>query len=285
MGTLSPIMNLSAYLSRIDYRGRVRADLDCLKAIHQKHLLNIPYENLDVQLGCPLDFDLERIFDKLVDRRRGGWCYEMNGLLGWALGEAGFDVMRMTGGVMRSAQGDQSLGNHLVLCVNLDGPHLADVGLGNGLVEPIPLCEGRFAQGQREFGLELLGEKLWRFRNFPGAIPSDFDFIFGPADEGLLARRCAELQTDPESLFMQNLICQRLRPDGVHLLLGRVLICFAGDGSTKQILNSADELAQILREVFDLVGIDVQALWPRVSARHQALFGDTAPENIELNPS
>lgn len=273
-------MNLADYLKRIDYQGPVTPDLDCLKAIHHQHLLNIPYENVDVQLRRPLDLDLERIFEKIVHRRRGGWCYEMNGLLDWALRQIGFDVMRLTGGVSRKEKGDEVLGNHLVLNVNLDEPYIADVGLGNGLVEPIPLRQDRFRQGYREFRLELLDDEIWRFHNFPGAIPLDFDFIFGPADEALLSRTCSSLQSDPDSMFRQNLICQRLRSDGVHLLLGRVLIFFSESGQTKTVLNSAEELNDTLLSVFGLSDGDTLELWPDVVARHEVLFGESVPDPL-----
>jgi N-hydroxyarylamine O-acetyltransferase len=273
-------MKLADYLTRIDYQGPVTPDLDCLKAIHQQHLLNIPFENVDVQLRRPLDLDLERIFEKIVHRRRGGWCYEMNGLLDWALGQIGFDVMRLTGGVARKERGDEALGNHLVLNVNLDEPYIADVGLGNGLIEPIPLRHGHFRQGHREFRLELLDDEIWRFHNFSGAFPSDFDFIFAPADEALLESSCDSLQSDPESMFRQNLVCQRLRRDGVHLLLGRVLIFFSESGQTKTILNSAQELSDSLLNVFGLSDVDTQELWPDVVARHEVLFGESVPDEI-----
>lgn len=276
-------MNLADYLTRIEYQGPIRPDLDCLNAIHQQHLLNIPYENVDVQLRRPLDQDLEQIFEKIVHRGRGGWCYEMNGLLEWALGQIGFDVMRLTGGVARKERGDEVLGNHLVLSVDLDEPYIADVGLGNGLIEAIPLRPDRFRQGHREFRLELLGDEIWRFHNFPGAIPLDFDFIFAPADEALLARTCESLQSDPDSMFRQNLICQRLRRDGVHLLLGRVLIFFGESGQTKTTLNSAQELSDSLLNVFGLSDADTLELWPEVVARHEVLFGDSVPEEISAS--
>lgn len=276
-------MNLADYLTRIEYQGPVRPDLDCLNAIHQQHLLNIPYENVDVQLRRPLDQDLERIFEKIVHRGRGGWCYEMNGLLEWALGQIGFDVMRLTGGVARKERGDEVLGNHLVLSVDLDESYIADVGLGNGLIEAIPLRPDRFRQGHREFRLELLDDEIWRFHNFPGAIPLDFDFIFAPADEALLARTCESLQSDPDSMFRQNLICQRLRRDGVHLLLGRVLIFFGESGQTKTTLNSAQELSDSLLNVFGLSDADTLELWPDVVARHEVLFGDSVPEEISAS--
>src|SRR4029078_11594867 len=97
-----------------------RADLATLRAVHRQHLERIPYENLDVQFGRRLSIEIETIFEKIVSRGRGGWCYEMNGLLGWALEEIGFKVTRMAGGVMRATLGDGNLRNTLVLRVGLD---------------------------------------------------------------------------------------------------------------------------------------------------------------------
>jgi len=139
-------LDLDAYLECIGFVGEPRADLDTLKEIHRQHLLTIPFENLDVQLQRTVDLDIRRIYSKLVEQGRGGWCYEMNGLLGWALAEAGFKVMRMSGGVWRSQHGDSVLGNHLVLCVQLDQPWIADVGFGDGFFEPVPLREHAFEQ-------------------------------------------------------------------------------------------------------------------------------------------
>jgi len=280
-------MKLEDYLARIGYDGAVVPDLGCLSAVHRQHLLSIPYENLDVQLGRPLDFDIERIFEKIVHRSRGGWCYEMNGLFAWALGEIGFEVTRMTGGVMRQVLGDDVLGNHLVLSVRLDGDppdelHLADVGLGNGMIEPTPLREGSFVQGHREMRLERLDGDLWRFQNFAGAVPPSFDFILAPADERRLEKSCEELQSTPDSKFRQNLICERLRPEGVVFLLGRVLIRYDGSASNKRLLDSADELAETLGECFGLSDPEVPDLWPRVAARHEEIFGDKTADEISF---
>ncbi len=73
-------MNLNVYLERIGYTGAVEPTLDCLTGIYRAHLLAIPYENLDIHLGGYLSLDEGQIFEQLVTRRRGGWCYQMNGL-------------------------------------------------------------------------------------------------------------------------------------------------------------------------------------------------------------
>lgn len=124
-------MRLDGYLERIGHDGAVAADVETLRTLHRRHSIVIPYEDIDVQLGVQVDLDAERIFDKLVRRRRGGWFCEQNGLLSWALSEIGFDVTRMVGGVVgEEAEGRGHLGNHLVLRVDLDEPWLVDVGLG-----------------------------------------------------------------------------------------------------------------------------------------------------------
>jgi N-hydroxyarylamine O-acetyltransferase len=265
-------MKLADYLSRIEYQGQPRADLECLSAIHRQHLLHIPYENIDVQMGRRLDLDIERIFDKIVHQHRGGWCYEMNGLLGWALGEIGFDVMRMAGGVMRSLDGDDVLGNHLVLAVQLEQPYIADVGLGNGLIEPAPLEGGPIRQGFRECSFEEIEHGYWRFNNFPGAMPLDFDFRYEAADESLLVASCDKLQSDPESIFLQNLICMRLDPEGARFMVGKMLFVFSGLESKKRTLESEEDLGRTLSEVFNLHDMPVDKLWARVVARHAELF-------------
>ena len=94
-------MDLQLYLDRIGFAGASRPDLATLRAIHRGHSLSISYENLDVQLGRPLTTSPAEAFEKIVRRGRGGWCYEMNGLLAAVLEEIGFKVTRLAGGVGR----------------------------------------------------------------------------------------------------------------------------------------------------------------------------------------
>jgi N-hydroxyarylamine O-acetyltransferase len=88
---------LQQYLWRIGFEGQLIPTLVTLDALQRRHALNVPFENLDVQLGRTLTTDADTAFDKIVLDRRGGWCYEQNGLFGWALGEIGFEVPRRCG--------------------------------------------------------------------------------------------------------------------------------------------------------------------------------------------
>jgi N-hydroxyarylamine O-acetyltransferase len=199
----------------------------------------------------------------------------MNGLLGWALSEIGFPVVRLASGVMRSAMGKDALGNHLVLLVQGEsGPVLADVGLGNGPIEPYDITPGPFTQAGHEFGLDQIGDGWWRLRNREGAMPPDFDFHLDLADEALLSGMCHSLQTDPQSIFVQNLICQRFVDGGGHLqLLGRTLRRTTDGPPEERLIESEDDLLEVLALEFGIDEPAARDVWPRVCARHQELFG------------
>lgn len=263
---------LDAYLRRIGLAERPPATLDGLRAVHRAHLRAIPYENLDVQLGRPVTIERGPILDKILGRGRGGWCYEMNGLFGWALEQLGFRVTRVAGAVMREVMGDAFIGNHLVLKVELDeGLYLADVGFGDGPLEPFPIQAGAFETAGFAFSLERVDDDWWRLRNHPFGGAKSFDFTLAPADESLLAAQCVNLQTQPWSPFVQNLVAQRHTGQGITVLRGRVVREVTPQGYTDRILDSADELVAFLREGFDLDMPEVAALWPRICERHEAV--------------
>lgn len=266
-------MKLEAYLRRIGFEGSPRPDCETLVALHRQHLLSIPYENIDVQLGRPCDLDVARCYRKLVEQRRGGWCYEMNGLFGWALGEIGFDVKRVNGGVLRAERGDEAIGNHVVLLVQLDETWIADVGFGDGVIEPVPLREAAFEQRGFRYRLERIDGGYWRFHNHEYGGAATFDFTTKPADEALFATRCEFLQTSPASPFLLTLVCQRFVDGGYEIQRGRLAKRIGPDGADSWLLHDAEELVDRLRTTFDLDVPEVGALWPRITHRHTELFG------------
>jgi N-hydroxyarylamine O-acetyltransferase len=266
------MVDVQAYLDRIGFTGAARPDLGTLRVLHRAHLLAIPYENLDVQFGRLLTPDPLAAFEKIVGRRRGGWCYEMNGVFGLALEAIGFQVTRMAGGVMRAVNGDDAVGNHLVLRVDLDEPWIADVGFGDGALEPYPLREAAFSIDGYPFRLEALDERWWRFHNHEFGGAPNFDFAVEPAEPGVLASRCAWLQTAPESHFVQNAIVQRFTPDAILQLRGRVLRRVGLTGKSEHLIGSADEFVAILDHDLALDLPDAATLWPRICARHDQLF-------------
>ncbi|HXC54014.1 MAG TPA: arylamine N-acetyltransferase [Rhizomicrobium sp.] len=266
-------MNLDAYLARIGLNDRPPATLEGLRTLHRAHLTAIPYENFDVQLGRPVAIELPAIYDKIVLRRRGGWCYEMNGMLGWALGELGFRVRRATGAVMREALGEVCTGNHLVLRVELpEGLYLADVGFGDGPLDPIQLEEGDFNSNGFTYGLSRIDGDWWRLRHHEHGGPKSFDFNLDAADEALLAAKCAELQTAPDSTFVLNLLCFRQRLGAVENFRGLVRRTVTPAGVVARAQAGADEMQATLNGVFALDLPEAAALWPKFIARHAEIL-------------
>ncbi|MDZ4775311.1 MAG: arylamine N-acetyltransferase [Alphaproteobacteria bacterium] len=269
-------MNLSAYLSRVGFDATPRPDIATLRALHRAHLEAIPYENLDVQLGAPTTPDPAAAFAKIVTRRRGGWCYEMNGVFGTALEAIGFKVTRLAGAVMREFAGDGQIGNHLVLIVDLDEPWLADVGFGDGLVEAVPLKDAAIRQSVFDFRLEDMRDGWWRLHNHAEGGARSFDFNLAVRDEARLAERCAFLQTDPSSLFMRNGVIQRHGNGAMAMLVNKVLKRVTPAGVTREEIPDAGAYTRTLREVFDLDAPEAATLWPRIVERHDAMLAAQA---------
>ena len=259
---------LQGYLDRIGYRGSPRDDLVTLVELHRRHLLAIPYENLDVQLGRHVGLDVDSIYEKLVPGRRGGWCYEMNGLFAWALEEIGFSVVRMAAGVGRADVGDEATGNHLALLVVLDGAYLADVGFGDGLFDPVPMRAGRFSQRGFAFRLEALADGWWRVHNQPHGGAASFDFRAEPCEQAVLERQCVRLQTSPESSFRKVAVVQRHVADGLAVLRGRLLRRLDGRRVDERLIEDRREYERVLRDVFDLEPPQLDTLWGRVVEQH-----------------
>ncbi len=265
-------MQLGAYLNRIGYAGPVRADAQTLKAVHRAHVQAIPYENLDVQFGTPVTRSPEAAFDKIVTRGRGGWCYEMNGLLSWALEEIGFKVERLAGGVARDERGDGAVGNHLVLIVQLDEPWLADAGFGDGLIDAIPLKSGPFMNGPYHCRIDDIGGGWLRYHSDPRTGGPTFDFNRAVTDPALLENLCCYLQTGEDSPFVLNAVVQRWLP-GRHISIRGRVITRLGEGDKEtETLDTAEDYVRVLKSDFNLDLPQAAALWPKICARHDAIF-------------
>lgn len=241
-----------------------------LRAVHRAHLRAIPYENLDIHLGRALTLDENAIFDKLVNRQRGGWCYEMNGLFAWALRQMGFDVRLLGSAVGRkdTTSGDEH--DHLILKVNLEQPYLADVGFGNGLREPIPLKEGEYTQDKFKFALRKEGERWWLV-NHAGLGPG-VDFVLQERELSAFAPRCRHLQTSPESGFVRVMACHRQIEQGVVSLRGLMMKTMSAESERERVIAAPAEYAITLRDTFGLRLSDAEcaALWQAAHAKHVA---------------
>lgn len=262
-------MNLEAYLARVGYEGSLEPNLQTLTALHRAHLNSVPYENLDIHLGRPLVLAPQRIFEKLVLEKRGGWCFEMNTLFARVLGDLGFEVTLLGGAVNRARLGVLADLNHLVLLVTLERPYLADVGFGDGFLEPLPLQEGRYRQGFLEFGLSRAGER-WTFHNHAQGGAAGFEFSLEPRRIEAFEGQCHTLQTSPESGFVQVTVCQRYEGEKLLSLRGAILTTTTREGVKTKVVDTRAEYARVLCDDFGLCFPEAVSLWPQVWASHLA---------------
>src|SRR5688500_12747402 len=134
-------MDIDAYLERINYRGPLEPTAETLRGLQVAHLLAVPFENLSIHAGEPIVLDDEALFDKVVARRRGGFCYELNGLFAALLRALGFEVEMLAAAVARSTGEFGRDFDHMTLLVNLKQRWIADVGFGDSFIEPLLLDE------------------------------------------------------------------------------------------------------------------------------------------------
>jgi N-hydroxyarylamine O-acetyltransferase len=249
---------IAAYLARIGVPRPLVLDAEALRDLHQAHLVAVPFENLSIHLGEPISLNEADLIDKIVGRRRGGFCYELNGAFACLLECLGAQVRRVSA---RVYGGDGTLGppfDHLALVVRLPdgtGPWLADVGFGSHSTYPL-LAGAR--SGQADPGGQFLladladgdidvakdGQPQYRIESRERALD---DFV----------PTCWWQQTSPRSHFTRSVICSRLTGDGRISISGRRLIRTTGGQRTEENLPDDEAVLAAYRDHF---GIDLNSV-------------------------
>jgi N-hydroxyarylamine O-acetyltransferase len=251
-------VNLPLYLARIEYLEPIKPDAQTLSGLQRAHMLNVPFENLDIGLKRPIHLDKELLWNKIVIQRRGGFCYELNGLFATLLKEIGFDVTYLNARVY-NRKGTLGIDfDHLALLVRV--PHessrwLADVGFGDSFIEPLNFEEaGEQTQGLRSFWLEKTSDGciLWR-RNYDGTRERQYFFDLTPRNFPIdYQAGCLYHQTSPRSSFTRGSIISKATPDGrVSLEEGRLIVTQNGQRTERPVESNAEYHA-LLRKYFDI---------------------------------
>jgi DNA-binding LacI/PurR family transcriptional regulator/arylamine N-acetyltransferase len=257
-------LDLDAYLRRVGYSGPLEANGQTLAALHRAHVGAIAFENLDIILGRGISVDLEDVQAKLVDRRRGGYCYEHGTLFGAVAERLGFQVDRLLARTGDPAEHPRPR-SHLVLRVATPGETwLADVGFGSGLLAPLPLAEtGPHRQGAWEYELRQGSGSAWRLRQSDGqSWTTILTFTEEPQHFVDIDGANYNTSTNPNSPFVQRPIVVRKDAASVRQLLGREYsIERPGQPAERRRLTDA-EFAELLRSDFGpvLTEAEVSAL-------------------------
>jgi N-hydroxyarylamine O-acetyltransferase len=251
------MLNLPGYLERIGYTGPQQPTSETLRELHRAHLFAVPFENLDIHLGRKIVCKEKAFLAKIVERRRGGFCYEMNGAFAALLRAIGFHVTLLSARVPRDDGSQSPEFDHLTLRVDLDetcleDPWLADVGFGDSFLDPLRLKIGEEqAQDGRRFHIVEQDGSLHMERSEPGGIwKRQYSFTLAPRSLDDFSAMCHYHQTSPESVFTQKSICTMATPEGRITLAGRKLIFTRKGAREERRLGSEEEWRTALQQHF-----------------------------------
>jgi N-hydroxyarylamine O-acetyltransferase len=246
-------MKATRYLDRIHYRGEISVDASCLEALTRAHLGAVPFENFDIHLGRPIRLDTPSLFHKIVDRRRGGFCYELNGLFAWLLRELGFDVELLSARVYRKGKSGQDF-DHMALRVNIDDKsYLVDVGFGDGSPLPLELSAGASRKdNQNQYRLHASARGLLFEMEAPSGLVKGYELSLAARDTQDFAAMCQFHQTSVHSWFTQARICVIHTEHGSSSLIEGVLKTHGREKTSREL--GVGETLEILRSQF---GIDL----------------------------
>ena len=244
-------MNTTAYLERIGYIGSIEPTLETLSNLHEAHLRTVPFETLDLHLGISINLETVALECKIVQNRRGGWCYELNALFAELLHTLGFDVRLK---MCQPTKGDGTLSpafGHLALKVLLEGQEfLVDVGFGQDFRDPLELCEG--VQG--ECLLER-DDHFWLYSRRTREGDWKLQFRIDPEEYALedFLEMCNFYQHSSESGFRKHSFCGVHTSEGYSYLSDRTLTLEGKVRKSETVLEPG-EIGPLLLERF---GVDL----------------------------
>ncbi|MDI2126925.1 arylamine N-acetyltransferase family protein [Yinghuangia seranimata] len=270
-------IDVHGYLTRLgldDIPGPPSSEL--LFALHRAHVERVAYEGLHAQFGDPASIDPTASVERIA-AGRGGYCFHLNGAFAALLEHLGFHVTRHAGGVQpRFEDPPGVLGNHLALTVRVDARDwFVDVGLGDGIYEPLPLRAGVYDQGPFSYALAPsdVVPGGWRFTHDPrGSFPR-MDFARETTEMDAFAEKHEWLSTSPESSFVRTCAILRRDAKGTDSLTGCALRRIDASGETTTYLTTERDWYAAVADVFglpltDLTPEDRHKLWDRVHATH-----------------
>lgn len=270
-------LDLDAYLARIGYDGDRTPTVPTLRALQRQHVLNVPFENVDIQLGRPILLDLPSLQRKMVDQHRGGYCFEHGALFAAALERLGFGVTAYAARV-RFGQGDKVLPEtHAVLRVSTaetadtGREWFSDVGFGYNAFEPAEFADGaEVTTGGWTFRLARLGgepeEWVWRSPNRPEGTDLH-SVVLNPQYPVDYEAKSHYVSTYPRSPFVTRIYAQRIGPGFLHIMDHLTHRTVYPDGTSEARQVEPGEVPKVLAESFhvELDAPDAERLVRRVS--------------------
>jgi len=247
-------LDAAAYLQRINYDGPLEPSAETLRQLHVAHLLSVPFENLSIHRREPIVLSDDTLFEKIVGRQRGGFCYELNGLFAALLRALGFKVTMLSAEVANNEGDFGEPFDHMTLMVTLEERWLADVGFGDSFREPLRLDSREpQVQGDDAFKIEETETHLvMSRRRADGDWQPQYRFTLEPYGFADYDEMCRYHQTSPQSHFTQKRICSLATIDGRLTLSDMRLITTRGQERDELEVADKMQYEKILKEQFGI---------------------------------
>jgi N-hydroxyarylamine O-acetyltransferase len=234
-----------------------------LRKLHRRHLISVPFENIDIQIGRPIVLSEPAFYKKIVMERRGGFCYELNGSFANLLRALDFEVEMLSARVAKEEGGFTPEFDHMALLVNLAGERfLADVGFGDSFIEPkrIDYDEPQEDSSGREYKITRIGSALLLSqRSSNDSLKPQYRFSLTPRSLKEFAPRCEFQQSSPLSHFRKGWICSRLTSTGRKSLTYEKLITTKSGKRFEQPVRGRSEFEALLRKHFGIRTADARS--------------------------
>lgn len=251
-------MDVSAYLNRINYTAKVEMDKQTLFGLQKAHILSVPFENLDIHYKVRITLGTASFFNKIVLRKRGGFCYELNGLFYELLHAIGFDVCRVSARVHDKNGIYSPEYDHMAILVNLDKvKYLVDVGFGKFTLEPLMIDldvpqkdpYGTFVLDPYEKDCAYIKVSELSDQN---RTPQ---YIFNPKPRNLdeFEGMCNYHQTSPDSHFTRKKVISKSTEKG-RITLNNISLKTTEGSKTEEIRFNQNQFEEYLKKYF---GIDL----------------------------
>jgi N-hydroxyarylamine O-acetyltransferase len=248
-GMLLP--DTKAYLERIGFSGPVKHDLDTLNGLVLAQLTHVPFEALDVwALGACPSLKLEDLYEKIVVKKRGGYCFELNTLFRALLNSLGFEAYQAAASLLDEA-GNAAPPAHNVIICRLDGvKYLMDVGFGG----PVPMGAMELSeQPQLGFRLEKRGTFYYLIRLDAGKERPSIRFRDIPAEPVEFEPLNFYVSQKPDIHFRNRILVSQRQPDGrVFRLVGGEFSITGPEGAQTRPVQTVEEVRQILWQYFGI---------------------------------
>lgn len=245
-------MHLNNYLDRLQYSGAQVPTLETLRKLHRTHVSSVPFENLDIHYKQRITLDLEKFYDKIVVRRRGGFCYELNGLFYTLLRQMGFQAYFISCSVYN--QPLQTFGPyfaHVAIVVDFgDDQWLVDVGFGSSFPEPLKIALDTYQkQDGVVYVLRSMNEKeicLDRSFDDGNTFSPMYKLMLSPHPLQAFQEMCVFHQTSDLSPLYQKKLCSIATAQGrITLTSNHLITTWEGVRTEVEIKDEEDFLEKL----------------------------------------